>query len=313
MEIVRISQPSLEEFFEAARVCELRWDYLKPLHTRERFAMFQELGVELVAARENGRFDGVCFVLPCRFRLGGEMVEWVNLFQLATRPETKNIGALIMLRIMSAYPAIISMGVTEEATRIYQALRWKYYGDVWRGVHPIDLNRMAEDYSGRLAKAWQRAGLRAVAGLYNLACGRIVEPLLSLGVSCRTSASVPFGEPALREKARKTAACFGLFAPEPDGAPFIEAGGIGRILGSVRDGWGTLRQHAAIWKQLRRRGAKFCEVLISSPRARRRALGLGYAPLRMPVWYLEKNGMASKFLDALRREQLSFLHTDKAI
>lgn len=75
-------------------------------------------------------------MLPCRVENGADSVEWVSLFQLATRPETKNIGGIMMLKIMSTYPAVIGLGVTPDAEALYKALRWHCYADVWRGVHP---------------------------------------------------------------------------------------------------------------------------------------------------------------------------------
>ena len=71
MEILHLAHPSLEEFQQAAEVCHLRWSYLAELDTPARLAGLQELGVELVAAEENGRMEGVCFVLPASGRPSG--------------------------------------------------------------------------------------------------------------------------------------------------------------------------------------------------------------------------------------------------
>src|SRR5450756_106761 len=171
MDIQRLSRPSLEQFAQAAEICHLRWSYLAGL---------QKLGVELVVAEENGRMEGVCFVLPASGELDGERIDWVYLFQLATRPEAGNIGGMLMWRIMSLYPAILSMGVTDVAERMYQVLRWKRYDNVWRGVHPLRLSRMLEDYGGRIASPWRLRALRALACAYDLLAPPL-EALLGWG------------------------------------------------------------------------------------------------------------------------------------
>lgn len=144
---------------------------------------------------------------------------------------------------------------------------------------------MADDYAGRLRAGWQRAGLKAVAGLYNLFAAPL-EAALAAGVTC----SKP--EPASLEP---------------------KAQWIASYLDTYRSGWGSLRAHARVWRELRRRRAKFCELLATTPEARSRALRLGYYPIRMPAWYQERNGMATKVIEAIRRNELSFLHTDKSI
>jgi len=312
VEIVRIQAPGPQDFRAAADICELRWPYLKPLHTPARFALFARLGVELVVAREGHRLVGACFILPCRCRAGADVIQWVSPFQLASHPDSKNAGALIMLRIMAAYPAVISLGVTDDATRLYRVLRWKCYEEIWRGFHPINLRRMAEDYGARLTSPWARAGFQAIGGAYNVASRLVFEPLLAFGLNCSQPPRLT-ADPLLADKAELIAGAFGVVAPGPSGPPVTNVGGIGRVLRSNAEGWGDLRQHAAMWRQLRRADAKLCEVLIGTPEAKRRAMALGYIPIRMPAWYVEKNGMASKVLEAIRSDALSFLHTDKSV
>jgi hypothetical protein len=48
--------------------------------------------VELVVAEENGRMEGVRFVLPASGELNGERMDGVYRFQLATHPEADKIG-----------------------------------------------------------------------------------------------------------------------------------------------------------------------------------------------------------------------------
>jgi len=309
LEIVRIASPSLEEFAAAGEVCETRWPYMKEFHTRARFEAFQKMGVELIAAREDHHLQGVCFVLPCRYPFQNDTVEWVSLFQLAARPETKNLGALLMMRIMSTYPAIVSMGVTDDATKLYVALKWKRYDQIWRGFHPLDMPKMAEDYAGRLTP-WQQRGLSLGGHVYNL-LSRPLEWGLGAGVACRHIAATNTAGSALEQKLGWIASYYPTH--QVGAMPFVNAGGIGRILTSQPTEWGSLRQHARIWRQLSSEGAKFCEMLLTTPEARQRAERLGYKAITMPAWYQDKNGMVAKLLDALRRHELTFLHTDKSV
>jgi len=299
----------MAEFQAAGSVCEIRWPFLASVHTPQRFEAFQKLGVELVVARSGDRMDGVCFVLPCRFTLNGDVIEWASLFQLATRPETRNIGGLMMMRIMHLYPTAVAMGVTDEATKMYVALRWKRYDHVWRGVHPIDMKRFAADYGERFPAEWQRRSLRVIAGAYNVMAG-LGEMLLSLGVRCHKWDED--AAPALREKGATIASYFPMFRCGCS-TGVVDAGGTGRVLNSFGGGWGGLREHARAWRELRARGAKLCEVLASSPEARTRLVRLGYVPVPMPMWYVEKNGMGGKLIAALRQNEVSFFHTDKSI
>ncbi len=304
MEILRVSKPTIDEFVAAGEICELRWSYLKPLHTRERFAVLQKMGVELILARQEGRLDGVCFALPCRFEAQAGPIEWVSIFQLATRPETKNLGGLMMMKIMSTYPAVVGMGVTAEAELLYKALRWGCYPDVWRGVHPVDLRRMAADYGNRM-RGWQRAAVAVVAGIYNAVC-RPLEAVLASGAPTRRM------QGGQSNRAELIATYSDVFV-SGDALQVVNTAGIGRILNPAAEGLGTLSQHARVWRELRLRGAKFCEVLLASDGAKRRAQRLGYVPLRMPLWYKERNGMVSRLLQVLQRDEISFLHTDKSV
>jgi hypothetical protein len=306
MDIRRIAHPSPDEFARAAEICHLRWSYLAELDTPARLAGLAKLGVELVVAEENGRMEGVCFVLPSGGELDGERIEWVYLFQLATGPESGNIGGMLMWRIMSLYPAILSLGVTDVAERMYQVLRWKRYDQVWRGVHPICMARMLEDYGDRIQTAWQRHALRGLALVHDVAAPAW-EALLGWGVPCQVWN--PAGEPTGKQEI--VAGYLEWFrAPSLDA---VNAGGAARIAGKPRLEFSALRQHAALWRALRRRGAKFCEVLLTSPAAKQRAKRLGYAPLAMPAWYWDKSGALGKWLACLPQREFSFLDTDKIL
>ena len=312
MEIVRLTAPTLEEFFAAAEVCEIRWPYLRELHTRGRFEAFQRLGVELVVARNDGRFEGVCFILPCEFPFGGETLRWVCPFQLATRPEARSVGGLLFLKISGAFPSILSMGVTEDAKPFYAALRWKRHDDIWRGIHPVVLGRMIDDYRGRLRGVWAYRGLRALGFLYD-AVGPLVEHALALGVRLDHEGSRPVSGPAALALKEEVVRRYLDVMVVSSGPRCANVGGIGRVLGSSREGWGNIRQHALLWSELRRRGAGFCEVLVGSRAARRQAIALGYLLVRMPAYYVDRDGTIAKLLEAFRRGDVSFLHLDKSI
>jgi hypothetical protein len=90
-----------------------------------------------------------------------------------------------------------------------------------------------------------------------------------------------------------------------------DVGGTGRLLcpASV----GTLRQHAAIWRTLRKRGARLCEVLLCSEKDRRRAWLTGYIPIPLQVWCWDREGILARAIPALREKGFSFFDTDKVI
>jgi hypothetical protein len=310
VEIVRIQQPSPEEYAAAAEVCEIRWPFQKPYHTAERFAGFARMGVELIAARENGRFQAVCFAAPCRWVPGGGDIDAMFLFQLATRPETRNVGGLLMMRIMGSYGAVAAQGVTEEAIQMYKALRWKHYNEVWRGIHPLRAKPFYEDYHERVHKPWKKVLLRGGLTVFEIVSVP-ANAVLSTGSHVRRMNGVEglAAFPSLKLSAIDS------YWPvlTTDNLRVVNAGGIGRLLVSYAEGWGHVGEHAAIWKAMRNKGAKFVELLISSEAARAKALQLGYVPVDMPLWYLDRNGSIAKIIEALRSDQFSFLYTDKSI
>ena len=72
---------TLEQFAEASAICELRWPYMKELNSRTRFLGFQKAGVQLVVASENGKMEGVCFVLPAECRIHLALAKNPNTFR----------------------------------------------------------------------------------------------------------------------------------------------------------------------------------------------------------------------------------------
>jgi hypothetical protein len=301
--IRRFVSPTLDEFAQAAEVCYTRWTYMRDLDSPARFRAFQELGVELCAMIDaKGSMQSVGYLIPSQMELTGETLRWYYMFHVAARPSSAGAGAMLVKQVMQWYAAIFGMGITPDAEKLYQAFQWQPYDTFWRGVHPVNLTRMLNDYGNHIPGAWQRRLLRASAGIYNLTAG-ILELALSIGAHCDPWRPVHQGKP------RVLANYLALLTSGPVRA--ADVGGVGRILTLPEEG--SLREHAAIWRALRRRNAKFCELLLPSQTARRRAIRLGYIPLRLPVWCWDKQGILARAIPALRQKGISFLDTDKVV
>jgi len=304
-ETERLSAPTLDQFAEAAEVNYLRTPFQRSLDSPARFHGFQKLGVELAVVRREGRMEAVAYLLPATLETPQGRVQWVYMFQVAASRDAPGAGALLVRQVMQWYPAILGIGITPDAVRIYQAFKWTHYRDMWRLVHPLDLHKMLEDYGGRLEKTRQRTALSAIAGLYNFA-GGCFEAILALGAPCE-----PWNPPASHAKAQAVAEYLPLY--KAGALVAADVGGAGRIGIPPAHGLGRLREHAAIWRAMRRKGLKFCEMLIPTadllPRARR----LGYWPVILPVWYWDKNRTMAPVLEELGAGRISFLETDKVI
>jgi hypothetical protein len=307
----RLTAPTLEQFAEAAEVNYVRTPFQRELDSPARFRGFQRLGVEVALVRRDGRMEAVAYLLPASLEIPGGLetpagrVEWVYMFQVAARLEAPGAGGLLIRQVMKWYPAILGIGITPDAVRIYQAFKWTHYRDLWRLVHPLRLDRMTEDYGGRLAKPWQRGFLSALAGVYNLAGGAI-EATLAAGAS-----SEAWKPSADDRKARAVAEYLPLYRAGDLTAANV--GGAGRIGKPPASGLGSLREHAALWRQMRRDGLKFCEMLIPTEELLQRARRLGYWPVSLPVWYWDKNGTMAPVLENLGSGKISFLETDKVV
>jgi hypothetical protein len=249
--------------------------------------------------------EAVAYLLPSSIETPAGRVEWVYMFQVAARLEAPGAGALLVRQVMKWYPAILGIGITPDAVRIYQAFKWTHYRDMWRLVHPLRLDRMIEDYGGRVAKPWQRGVLRAMSGVYNFAAGAI-EAALASEAGLR---------PAISAGSDTKAAVVAEYLPMYQSGDLLAAnvGGAGRIGNPPASGLGSLRQHAALWRQMRRDGLKFCEMLIPTPELLQQAKRRGYWPVSLPVWYWDKNGTMTPVLEQLGSGKISFLETDKVV
>lgn len=304
-ETERLIAPTLEQFAAAAEVNYLRTPFQRALDSPARFRGFQRLGVELAVVTRDGRMEAVAYLLPSNLESPEGRVDWVYMFQVAARREAPGAGALLIRQVMQWYPAILGIGITPDAVRIYQAFKWTHYRDMWRAVHPLHLNKMLEDYGDRVEKPWQRTLLGAAAGAYNVAGGWL-ERIVAVGTACEL-----WRPPASHPKAQAVAEYLPLYRAGDLIA--ADVGGAGRIGIPAVLGLGSLREHAALWQQLRRTGAKFCEILIPTPELLARAKRLGYLPVSLPVWYWDKKGTMAPVLDQLGAGRISFLETDKVV
>ena len=300
--IERIVEPTIEDFQQASEVCYTRFEYQRRLDSPGRFAAFQKLRVELVVLRDaNQAMQCVGFLLPSEIEVSGEKLTWHYMFQVASRPGVAGAGGLLIRQIMQWYPTIFGMGITPDADKLYKLFRWQPFEGFWRAVHPINLGLALSDYGNRIDIPWLRVALQLCSGLYD-ALSVPAELLLSLG----RSAQPWTGESG---KAAILGTYLGLFRFGPVAAGDI--GGVGRLF--TQPDVGSLSQHAALWRVLRRRGAKFCEVLISSEQLRHSAILRGYVPLPLQVWCWDKQGVLARAIPVLKQQGMTFLDTDKTV
>ncbi len=298
----RIESPTLDQFAEAAEVCYTRWPYMRELDSTARFNAFQTLHVELCAlVNAKGVMQCVGYLLPSSVQADGETLSWHYLFQVASRPEAAGAGALLIRQIMKWYPAIFGMGITPDAERLYQAFRWQPHSGFWRGVHPLNLPRLLKDYGERISRPWLRRVLTVSAGVGSFFLSQ-AENLIGFGGS-----AAPW-EPA-EGKGSAVRGHLRLFSFGEVRA--ADVGGAGRVLSLPQSG--SLRQHAVVWRALRRRKARFCEILLYSEADRRRAWRLGYIPIALQVWCWDPGSLLSRAIPALRDRGFSFFDTDKVV
>jgi hypothetical protein len=303
-DIEHIPSPTLEQFQHAATLLEVRWPWMRDLHFPERFRGLQQIGVELVASYKSpGVMDGVMFQVPEWLETPEETFRWMGAFQFATHPEAHPaIAGLVLRKAMQVYPMLIGWGVTPAADKLQERMGWKAHPRVWRAVHPVNMRRMLEDYGDRLEKPAVRTAAKTAAFFYDL-LAPLGERLLSLGVSVQKPV------PAAGSRAALCGSYFELLGA--GGVEVFETRGSARIVSAAAQG--TIRSHAALWRELRRRKTKFAEMLLMSEESCRRARSLGYYPMRMTnrCWDREKK-MPALFA-ALEHLEPGFLITDKVV
>ncbi len=316
VQLDRIVQPTIGEFAAASEVCYSRFPYQRKLDSPERFLGFQKLGVELAVIRgDGGAFQCVCFLLPASLTLdNGEILRWYYMFQVASLPTVPGAGGLLIRQVQQWYPAIFGMGITPDAEKLYKVFKWKPYDGFWRAVHPVDMAHMIEDYGGRIRQPWKRTALQMGSGIYNAASAPI-EWLFAAGRMAKSWDGTNWERPLDQSGGGNAgkSAVLGTYLPlfESGGLRAADVGGVGRLFTPLDAG--SLADHVALWRALRRRGVKFCEALLYSTEACQAAKRFGYLPMSLQVYCWDKGGILERAIPVLQQRQFTFLDSDKTV
>lgn len=304
--LAHLAAPTLEEFDQAAQVLESRWPFMRSMHTRARFTGMQQLGLSLVASFPSDartHMDGVMFLAPNRLEHRADTFHWWSAFQFATLPDAHPATAGLLLRLaMKHYPLMLGVGVTPAADVLQARMGWKTHPQLWRAVHPVFLRRMLTDYGDRFSPL-QRRIAGALAGVHDLLAAPLLEMILAAGLRAerRTTHTHP--------RLAVCATYFDLLTAGP--LEVINSGGAARFVSSLEAG--SWRQHAALWRELRRRDCKFAEILLFDEASCRRARRFGYLPLAMTNRCWDPQNRMDALFTALRETQATFLVTDKVL
>jgi hypothetical protein len=318
LQIIRIERPTLEQFKKAALVCEERWEDTKPLNRKERFEVFQRLDVELVLAQDEKEIQAVCFLLPDKFWGEKEEQKFVWLFQVASRLTAKSTGVLMLLRAMQLYPAMMGIGITEQAERLYQTLGWKKYNKVWRCVHPINLNSFIELYKDRIKDAKAVIVLKALGTLYNISM-MALEKFISYTLPMKGTSKINKIQeqrillPNYEYKVELVSSYLNVFRIGKRILEAVEITGKGRIVRDDAKGFERLKAHIMLWHELRKNKVIYNEFIATSERARKEAFYCGYFPLRMPIYFYDKFNKLNYFFDNLHKVNFTFASCDKIL
>ena len=308
MNVQRLRQPDLDDYHRASRLGEPYWSYLQPLNTDRRFSAFQEMGVELVVACEDDVLQAACFVLPDTFTRPWKNYEFAWLFHLASRREANNAGALLLLAMREWYPAMMSVGVTQEAARIYAALGWKTYDDVWRCMHPIDIGAVRENEGSRLGGAARTA--LVVAGAIYGAVARLAETGIAAGGKPSSNSAQSQSE---RTRLVQSYLPVHTIAQGAGTLQAVDIGGIARIVHDDTSGLGRHRAHARLCQSLRRTGTRLVESVALSTTDRRSAVLRGYWPVRMPIYAWQQSNELHEIFKAFETSGFGFADCDKIL
>ncbi len=308
MNVQKLQQPDLDDYHRASRLGEPYWPYLQPLNTDRRFGAFQELGVELVVAHEGNTLQAACFVLPDSFSRPWKTYEFVWLFHLASRREARNAGALLLLAMREWYPAMMSVGVTEEAAGVYAALGWQTHTDVWRCVHPIDIAAVREQEGLRLRGA-TRTAVGALGAIYG-AAARLAETGIALGAKPSSTTSQP---ETARTRLIQSYLPVHTIEQGEGKLQAVDIGGIARIVHDDTSGLGRHRAHARLCRSLRKTGARLVESVALTASDRRSALLRGYVPVRMPIYAWQQSDELDGFFDSFGLSGFGFGDCDKIL
>jgi hypothetical protein len=158
-----------------------------------------------------------------------------------------------------------------------------------------------DDLGSRIAHPGKRRALNALAAPANF-FGSLAEAICSIGSSAKPWHPTE-GKGTAVGTYLKLFACGDVRA--------ADVGGNGRLLTPV--GVGSLREHATIWRALRRENSRLCEVLLISEADRAHARLRGYIPIALQVWCWDPNGILARAMPVLRQRKLTFFDTDKVI
>ena len=317
-QILKIDKLEFDQFIEAVRFSDEQLGYLgydMIINPPQRFKVFKKLGVELVLAMEQNEILGICFVLPDQTPIKHHPFVW--LFGMVTKPEGKNIGALMLFKMMHLFPAIMCIGVTEIAGKLYRALRWKEYHEVWRCVHPIDLAKMFDKYKDRIKNNNHIKILESLGPFYNLGVnfGQLLVSIATLLRKSRNSINSPIPSSEYNHEIALVSSYRKLYNVTMGRRVLeaIEMDGIARVVRDEFSGWEKLLAHMQVWKKLKCHGGVGMEYIATSLAEKRQALLYGYAPIRMPIHYWDKYGKLSDFFEVFPGSNFTFASCDKIL
>ena len=314
VQIEQVQSPSKEQYREAHRLCATHWTHLDSLDLDARFALFEHLAVELVLARDGQKLLGVCFVLPDSVSSASGILPVVWLFNLYVLPESQNLGALMLMRMMHWYSPIMCIGVTAQAGQIYRALRWQCFEQVWRCVHPINLSAAVSQFGQNVSAGWLRVILRMAGVIYNPLM-RVLDHLLSMGIGAQNVEGLDLDRAPQKlpqnSVERSALVATYLMAFETAGLMAVEIGGIGRLVRDDLNGLQRVREHARLRRALRKQGVVMTEFIASSVSDKKRALWCGAMPISMPIYYWDPDDLLAGFFAEFDRSDFTFASCDK--
>lgn len=314
MEIVRIERPDVSDYQDAFQVTENIWPYLAALNTTARFSTFPSLGVELLVARRSGQTVGACFVLPERYSASSGTCDFVWLFDFAVSPEGRGAGAAMIGKAMRWYPNLIAVGVTKHAAALYEGLKWKRFGGLWRCVHPLDVRGFLEAYSPKRPSAVWKA-ISVAAPLYKMLSSMVERAARRLGPRACVLTGAEVKAPPDNVRFRAAVQYLPSVSVRSGAGEIIaiQRARTGRILADGTRGLSRIRAHLLVWAYLRAQGACLCEYVANSPPAAFLAPLLGYVPVRMPLYYRDVGGALEPYITSLRTQPFGFGNCEKIL
>ncbi len=280
-----------------------------------------KLGVELILAQEEDMLQGVCFVLPDRYNNEGVTDNFAWLFNLVVTKEAKNLAALMLFRIMNWYPAIMCIGVTDGAAKLYNAMRWKKYEGIWRCVHPIKLSAMVKRYKERLKNPYKILVLKAVGLIYDTVM-LFLESITLLASNIKMAKFIRSSDLNLRKPPLNYGSKLKIISTYRDIyvlfwrnriIKVVDWNGIGRVVQDDFDGLIKFIAHLKLWQKLREENIILSEYIATSKKSKIKAMLCGYIPIKMPIYFWDKNIKLNNFIKNIEQSNFNFASCDKII